>query len=238
MTELAKVPEVRDLIPVTAADLAEASDRIVHAVQEAARRSVEAELPTFRQDFSGAEQKAILAQRGLEILKLADISFEAAGGELLEQAEEALPFHPDPRGDPQELKDELMDGLSQRRKRQMLYIVRTALPFAERLGVNIQVWLNHTTKWKLLEMTPAFRQTLEDSEISEEDRIERFLELVALCTRTTSEIRKARMLNGPEVFYILERATGNGYEWHLSGLTKDTRNWLLRKAQPYARLRS
>lgn len=232
------VRQPQNLIPLSAAELARAGDRIAQALLDAAEQSLEVENPSFREDFNGSEQQGMISQRALKLRNLMQFSLDAAGGELMERLRDKGAYHPDLRSDSQELVDELLSKVSQNRLYQSLYLVQTVFVKAEALGVNISSWLENTTTYKLIELAPEFRFVLEAPEIDEDERDDLFLQIVALTTKTMSEIREAKMVRGPKQFAIYEEEAGDGYEWLLPAITRDTRSWLLRRVQPYGRLRS
>jgi len=234
VNKLTIVP-VSEIIPWSTADLAKAGTNLAQALLFVAEKTLEQDSPDFRKDYTGAERDAMVSQRALKLHNLMELAMDAAGQELVESLQENGAFHPDLRGDSQELVDELLTKGDQYKRRQGWYIVNVVFPKAKELGINVEAWKEETSYAKLRELTADFRFILEDKEVSESEREDVFLNLVGLSTKRVTEIREARMLRGPSEFTVAEQKREDGYEWRIPWLSADTRDWALRKLQPWVK---
>lgn len=235
---LLAIPRSIQIIPWTEADLAKSGTTLALALLKVAEVTLEQENVSWRNEYNGAERKAMVSQRALKLHGLMELAMDAAGQELIASLKETGPYHPDIRGDSQELIDELVSKGTQKARQQGWYIVNVVFPRAEELGVNVGEWIQETSKWKLMYLVPDFRFVLGDNEITNEERDDIFLNLVVLSTKRYTEIRGARQLHGPEEFIVVEHERGEGYEWNVAYLTKDTRDFALRKLQPWIKRRT
>lgn len=236
MSELA-IPSSVQIIPWTEADLARSGTNLALALLKVAEVTLEQENVSWRNEYNGAERQAMISQRALKLHGLMELAMDAAGQELIESLKANGPYHPDIRGDSQELIDELVSRGTQKARQQGWYAVNVIFPKAEELGVNVSEWLQETSKWKLMYLVPDFRFVLDDPEITEEERDGVFLNLIVLSTKRYTEIRGARQLHGPEEFIVVEHERGEGFEWNIPYLSKDTRDFAYRKLTPWIQRR-
>jgi hypothetical protein len=235
MNTMITPPQLKGIVPVSSQEITKRSHEARLLLRKAAEESLKAENPHLEQDYNGAEREGMISQRAAQLHSWMDIIWDVVGADLVDDLRTSGAYHPDLRSEPQELVNELFSRLSQDRMYQIRYVVNEVFPVLEQLGVSLPVLLNSTTKYKLAEVAPLFRQVLEEADEGERDDL--LLAVAALSTKTMTEIREAKMPEGPKEFEIIERKTDTGVEWQIPYLTPDTRDWLLRKAQPFGRLR-
>jgi len=202
-------------------------------LRRAAEQSLKTENPRFEEEYNGAEREGMISQRAAQIHGWMNIIWDVVGADLIDDLRTTGAYHPDLRSDSQELVDELYSKLDQDRMYQMRFVVKEIFPRLEELNIRIPVLLNHATKYKLIEVAPLFRRVME---MDEEERDNSLVAVAALSTKKLTEIRRAKMTTGPQSFVIYERHVDDEIEWSIENLSQDTRDWALRRLQPYARL--
>jgi len=208
-----------------------------------AEQLIKLEVPDFYESYNGAEREPIILQRALslqqELKTSVVISVDTAGYLLAEKLRTVGAYHPDLHTDTQELVDQLVSKGEQGRQSQGWYCVNHIFPKAKELGIDINDWLRASSRWKLYELVPEFRFTLEAPEYTNTERIEHFVNLVELSKSTMSDIREAKQPTSPRPFRVYEYAAGGeegGVEWNIPYMTHDTAVWANRKLQPYSRV--
>ena len=242
MTETAIVPfRVADLLDVN--KLGEESILLAQVLAHIAEQLILQEVPDFLQSYNGAEREPIVLQRALKLqqtLKAAAvISMDAAGDRLAEELLVKGTYHPDLRSETQELIDEMVSRGERGRQGQGRFFVDHIFPQARAYGIDLNEWLSKSSRFKLYEMTPEFRDLLQEPLISDVERREQFMNFVEISTYTLSEIREIKQEFGPVPFKVYEYDTDDpegGVEWNIPFMTHDTKVWAIRKLQPYCRV--
>jgi hypothetical protein len=233
------VPYSKAIVPFSGQQIELAASNLRDFLKVIARYQILEEVSDFEQRYTGAEQEAVIDHRALIYWSNMGYSFDKAGADLMEDVKQSAPFHPDLHTDPQEFIDELLDMTTQSHMGQCKYIVEHIFPAAEELGMNLGNWLNHTTRYKMIEMVPEFRYCLElrdTGEIDAEEFNDRFRYCAAMSTRSISDIRKSKLKEPPDNFAFEEEELADGtWAWYISQLSESSRSWLIRRVQPYGR---
>ena len=227
--------QARSLVPFKAEELATTGTQIAEMVTWAAEKQIREETPDFDRDYNGAQREGMISQRAAELLERMNASVQYARAYLHEELLEKGVYHPDLRGDVQELVDEICSKATQQKSGQVKYFADRIIPKAVEYGVNVDVWMRDTTIYKTCEIVPAWKEFLEDKTFPEEELKKVFVHLVWLSTQSINAIRAGLLTSGPREFEIHRNKAGDGYEWLIPAMTADTNRWLARQVQPYGR---